>query len=380
MSKDFEQAYRELAESEIPDLWDRIEAGLESRSTPKQRERVELDVGTAEEGSAGVREKEPLRSLPDTDGQEHSGSGSSREKKKRRFFPFKSTRSAAGVAAAVLCVAVVLPAAYVLFRSGSWRMGSAAGATVTEGFDTAAAESAEESAAEENSAAMAEDEAAPAQAADASESGADAGGGAAGGTDARETQDGGLTENPTDREAAAGTAQAMNDSGQARKNETEDLSEEMTQEMEETLRETQDGPASESGNQSAASGYSDREKKESAVLEDASDDTSTGSDAQVQSDTLWDFLVEGSVYEHVVLLVSDAANDFEREDGSPPGTLYTATVQKDGSGQLGEGQQLTVDVPAYSSLSLVKDEAVEVDLIYNGNGRFGIEKFHRQVE
>ena len=40
MSKDFEQAYRELAESEIPDLWERIEhrpAG--HRRVPIQREK-----------------------------------------------------------------------------------------------------------------------------------------------------------------------------------------------------------------------------------------------------------------------------------------------------------------------------------------------------
>ena len=42
MSKDFEQAYRELAEREIPDLWDRIEAGLESKSTPEDgKEKIE---------------------------------------------------------------------------------------------------------------------------------------------------------------------------------------------------------------------------------------------------------------------------------------------------------------------------------------------------
>ena len=35
MKKDFEQAYKELAQNEAPDLWDRIEAGLSEKSTPE---------------------------------------------------------------------------------------------------------------------------------------------------------------------------------------------------------------------------------------------------------------------------------------------------------------------------------------------------------
>lgn len=38
MSKDFEQAYKELAQNEIPDLWDRIEAGLKEKSAPEQKQ------------------------------------------------------------------------------------------------------------------------------------------------------------------------------------------------------------------------------------------------------------------------------------------------------------------------------------------------------
>lgn len=35
MNKDFEKAYKELAETEAPDLWDRIEAGISEKSTPE---------------------------------------------------------------------------------------------------------------------------------------------------------------------------------------------------------------------------------------------------------------------------------------------------------------------------------------------------------
>ncbi len=36
MSKDFEQAYKEAAQMEAPDLWDRIEAGLQNKSVPEK--------------------------------------------------------------------------------------------------------------------------------------------------------------------------------------------------------------------------------------------------------------------------------------------------------------------------------------------------------
>lgn len=48
MSKDFEKAYRELAKSEAPDLWDRIESGISQRSTQGQaREEKEKEKETA---------------------------------------------------------------------------------------------------------------------------------------------------------------------------------------------------------------------------------------------------------------------------------------------------------------------------------------------
>lgn len=40
MKKDFEQAYRELAQSETPDLWDRIEAGLSEKSAPQKQKKI----------------------------------------------------------------------------------------------------------------------------------------------------------------------------------------------------------------------------------------------------------------------------------------------------------------------------------------------------
>lgn len=112
MNKDFEQAYRELAQSEIPDLWDRIEAGLSEKSTP---------------------EKEQEKN----------------QEKKRIYFG-----RYAGMAAAVLCAVLIVPA--VLFmgqreEKGSYSAGMEADQGVMEeSVDAACApEDAEESGWEE---------------------------------------------------------------------------------------------------------------------------------------------------------------------------------------------------------------------------------------
>ena len=40
MSKDFEQAYKKSAQAEAPDLWDRIEAGLNAKSVPEKKKKT----------------------------------------------------------------------------------------------------------------------------------------------------------------------------------------------------------------------------------------------------------------------------------------------------------------------------------------------------
>lgn len=71
MSKDFEQAYKELAQNEVPDLWNRIEAGLSEKST----------------------------------------SGKTEEQRKIKKFYF---RQYAGIAAAVVCAVLIAPAVLLL--------------------------------------------------------------------------------------------------------------------------------------------------------------------------------------------------------------------------------------------------------------------------
>lgn len=272
MSKDFEQAYRELAESEVPDLWDRIEAGLESKSTPKK---------------------------------------TAVAKKRRRKPRWAYMNRYSGIAAAAVCVAVVIPAALFLFRGGL-NKGALGGAEVTEGIDTAAAadEALEFAADKEESC-----EAAPEE---------------------MDTGAGAVEEVMEDKAAAEMTDNSQMADG------TENLKKE---------------------SQSS-------EKQEFAMQEAETE----RADALVQEDA------EGTVFEHVEIKVAEIENDFEREDGSFPGTYYTVTVQKDGSGGLKEGEELVVDLPAHYSFVLARDGVYEVDLVYQENGTYVLEGYHRRID
>ena len=372
MSKDFEQAYRELAESEIPDLWERIEAGLESKSTPQHRADRTPTRG-AQEGSDTEREKS-LRSLPD--GKEALTPIASEKKKTGRRFGFSSLRSVAGIAAAALCVTVILPAAFVLLSSRGLRMGRAGGTGATEGIDMAAADSMDMESAPEICEAMPENAAKPAREEGAVDDAADAGGAAGtAGADGADTADAGAAGT-----GAADTAEAgLTDAGEM------DAGEKGTGDRAGSIRDgalqagaaqsMQDSDAGQAGGIQESS----KRKEESKATADASDEAAATESEMTQSDAGPDFPAEGAVFEHVVIRVEEITNDFERQDGSPPGILYTVTVLRDDSGQLGEGRELMVDLPAWSSLALVKDEAAEVDLIYNGNETFGVKKLHGQA-
>ncbi len=95
MNKDFEKAYKELARVEAPDLWDRIENGLNEKSAPV--------------------------------------------KKKPSFVVFLKRYSA--LAAAVLCAVILIPAMIVMKRSGSKSFSEKA--MPAEDFNTAVTEECE---------------------------------------------------------------------------------------------------------------------------------------------------------------------------------------------------------------------------------------------
>lgn len=92
MSKNFEKEYKELAQNEIPDLWDRIEAGLKEKSAPEN----------------------------------------STKNKTKIIVIFKRY---AGLAAAILCVAIIIPAFRLIFQSGGK-------SDTSEAYDTAIDEAA----------------------------------------------------------------------------------------------------------------------------------------------------------------------------------------------------------------------------------------------
>ena len=130
MKKDFETAYKELANTEVPDLWDRIEAGLSEKSAPAEAK--------AEES----KEPAPI-------------------KKKTKVAVLMRRYSA--LAAAIICAVILIPTVIVMKRAGSKFMSESAvePAFTTESayYDEAIAEEAEGASSEMMEEASAETEA-----------------------------------------------------------------------------------------------------------------------------------------------------------------------------------------------------------------------------
>ena len=124
MKKDFETAYKELANTEVPDLWDRIEAGLSEKSAPAET-KAEKNKKTA-----------PVN-------------------KKTKIAVFMRKYSA--LAAAIVCAIILIPTMIVMKNSDSKFMSESAAepAFTTESayYDEAVAEEAEESKVESSMAA-----------------------------------------------------------------------------------------------------------------------------------------------------------------------------------------------------------------------------------
>lgn len=119
MKKDFETAYKELANAEVPDLWDRIEAGLSEKSAPAEAK--------AEES----KEPAPI-------------------KKKTKVAVLMRRYSA--LAAAIVCAVILIPTVIVMKKAGSKFMSESAAepAFTTESacYDETVAEEATEAVAE----------------------------------------------------------------------------------------------------------------------------------------------------------------------------------------------------------------------------------------
>lgn len=266
MSKDFEQAYKELAKSEIPDLWDRIEAGLSEKSTP-----------------------EPKHEQPPT------------EKKKIYF------RKYTGMAAAVLCVALILPVAVFLRQQGQ--------------KSSKLEMTADQSSAEESGGII---ECAP-EAAEADGNIFDT---AAGKTET-------TADRATDTDIAADVGEDAAADLAAVEESVQELMREEDKKMENSV-----------GSASAECESAPKQRKVAELEDGAAIEKVT---VDVMEETGW----------------SDGS-----ESTQSMGTVYTAVVLKDESGYMEEGEQIEILVPAHSSLALIEGGTFEIDLVYRENKEY----------
>lgn len=290
MSKDFEQAYTELAKSEAPDLWDRIECGLTERST-----QPEADSGPAVSSS---------------------GQG------KKFLFPI---RKYSAMAAAVICVIIIIPVLIRMNRSYEFAESDSSGAAMdmTAAQEAGGMEPAVEEPAVEESTESAE--------------------GAADGPAASEEK---LSQERMSAESAAKEAKAA--SG------------------ENTAPEPQ-MPAAKEAEESA-----DEDVERSTADDKGVAELTTK--AEKTSDL-------EEVLFGVTLEVTGSAELIPEEDSGESGVVYTAVVRKDPGGLLKEGEEITVFVPAYSSDSLMENMSFEVDLCRHGGDKyaFTICGYHKRI-
>ncbi len=290
MSKDFERAYTELAKSEAPDLWDRIECGLTERST-----QPEADSGPAVSSS---------------------GQG------KKFLFPILKYSA---MAAAVICVIIIIPVLIRMNRSYEFAESDSSGAAM----DMTAAQEAGgmEPAVEEA----------------AVEEGTESTEGAADGPAASEEK---LSQERMSAESAAKEAKAA--SG------------------ENTAPEPQ-MPAAKEAEESA----------DEDVVKFTADDKGV-SELTTKAEKTSDL---EEVLFGVTLEVTGSAELIPEEDSGESGVVYTAVVRKDPGGLLKEGEEITVFVPAYSSDSLMEDMSFEVDLCRHGGDKyaFTICGYHKRI-
>lgn len=113
MSKSFEQEYRNLAQSELPDLWDRIEAGLTRKAvtenfTPTQ---TTAEPEMVVQKAAGIIETAPVQKEISSREQDEN-----QNRKKNVVISFFRRYEAA--AAALLCVVILVPAFFVMRQIG----------------------------------------------------------------------------------------------------------------------------------------------------------------------------------------------------------------------------------------------------------------------
>ncbi|GFI14880.1 hypothetical protein IMSAGC009_00032 [Lachnospiraceae bacterium] len=279
MNKNFEQAYKELAQNEVPDLWDRIEAGLKEKSAPAKKDiQEEKYTQKMEEYKVQSPVKSGIRPV------------------------IKILKRYSALAAAAVCAAVVIPAALFLGRNGN-----------LSGSNWEAIPEENMAAAEE----MSEAGMKMAVAGETAGTGADA----AAPEETLETEEGAILEETVE------TAE-------------EAAPEEVVGEAEETVENAEEGAAGTTEDTARSTAGLKEEMKQSSKEEKES--------------------AQGTVFTHVVIEVKDTAKGKTVQDGS----WYHVTVKEDPSGYLKAEEQITVFVPAYSSIAFVQGKTFEVDMTY----------------
>lgn len=330
MSKDFEQAYKEAAQMEAPDLWDRIEAGLKSKSVPEEKTDRDIIVSEAK------TEKESV-----------SGEEAPEKKADRRGMPvnFPYLKRYSGVIAAAVCVAVILPAMALLRPQFK---GYSAADTTEEIAESAAAD-----------AGAAENMAMPQE-----EDGLEAGSIKEAGSETGSTEEAAQEQAVMmDRETDENGDMPM-DTGAGEKDE--DAAAPLKS------REAAAGSADDFASQPAETAT---EEKESS-MSDQSTDNGKASE-----------MGEGTLIKHAVIKVTELKEETDRESEKDSGILCTAVLEKTASdsqqsiADLQKKGQLIIFVPSDIAASLYEDGVFEVDLEYRGGREYSfiLRKFYQET-
>lgn len=335
MSKDFEKAYRKLAQSECPDLWDRIEAGLIEKSAPGKQE-AETDFQVLVQKDICQEEKPQSK---EAQGMAEKAQKEADKKSSRRAI----LKTYGGVAAAVVCAAAIIPA---FLNISSTKSGSVE-EIQENAFDSAAPGSA---AAMDAGAAEAEDMppmesgAEPEEGASDREQKAPAAGGA-GMEKAAITEEADKKSTLTeDKTADVGDAQ---DSGASKGAAQQQGAEQ--QKIREEKENAQDGRQDFGVNAAGAMAESQEEDRGDWI-----DDQASEEEKSKKPD-------DGVVFQ---LIVEVAQADEIYQGQTPMGTLYTVVIQEDKAGFFKEGEQIEIYAPVDSSQALIKDGVFDVDIVY----------------
>ncbi len=326
MSKVFEDAYRELAKTDVPDLWDRIEAGLSEKSAPVTMIK-EMD---AAEKASGISEDSETRG----------------QKKPAKIVTFM--KRYATTAAALICVAILIPVVLTVgrFGIGGSKSESAAyeeAAPMEMAYEESAAAPAAEVPAAEVPAAEMFEEAAEAPAA----------------------------EVYAEEAVEAPEAEAFAD-------------EEMYAEEEMWEAEISNGQMAGEGGRKMAVMEAEPAEAEEAEPEEEKEISEEA--AKTKEGLLTEDFEEKIFYGNVKLKVienSESKIYFEGTEAEEYGYICRMTVQEHSEGLLEEGEELQIFVSALSSYYYAENGVFVLDLeaFETDDGRYyTVKKYHTQTE